>query len=121
METTATMAAPSKDDLIAAAMEAVDKPQSAAPPPPQREPVSQPPPPYTNSEAPMVTSPTLEALEKLRRPRPATVCEGCPNSVWFTSPTEVKCYCRVMYLVTWSTKEPNQITACDGIFVGQKD
>ncbi len=28
------------------------------------------------------------------------------NSVWFSSPTEVKCYCRVMFLVSWSTKEP---------------
>ena len=49
-----------------------------------------------------------------------TACEACPNSVWFSSPTEVKCYCRVMYLVTWSTKEPNQITGCDGMYLGQE-
>jgi len=24
-----------------------------------------------------------------------------------------------MFLVTWSSKEPNQITNCDGIFLGQ--
>ena len=48
-------------------------------------------------------SPTLGALDINRRPKVKTVCETCPNSVWFSSPTEVKCYCRVMYLVTWST------------------
>ena len=64
--------------------------------------------------------PTLAALDTSRRPSARTVCEGCPNSVWFASPVELKCYCRVMFLVSWSTKEPNQITACDGIFLGQE-
>ena len=64
-------------------------------------------------------SPTLEALDESRRPKAGTVCEGCPNSVWFASPAEVKCYCRVMFLITWSSKEPNQITHCDGEFLGQ--
>jgi hypothetical protein len=27
----------------------------------------------------------------------------------------------VMFLVSWSTKEPNQITGCDGMFLGQDD
>ena len=60
-------------------------------------------------------SPTLAALDKSRRPSPEVVCGTCPNSVWFASPNEVKCYCRVMFLVTWSTSEPNQITNCDGV------
>lgn len=56
-----------------------------------------------------------------QKPPPAsqTVCEGCANSVWFSSPTELKCYCRVMYLITWNNREPNQITACDGTWLGQ--
>jgi len=62
----------------------------------------------------------LDALEENRRPKASTVCEHCPNSVWFASPAEVKCYCRVMFLVTWSSKEPNQITHCDGEFLGQE-
>lgn len=65
-------------------------------------------------------SPTLDALDESRRPKASTVCERCLNSVWFASPAEVKCYCRVMYLVTWSSKEPNQITHCDGVFLGQE-
>ena len=64
-------------------------------------------------------SPTLAGLDKTRRPKASTVCEACPNSVWFASPAEVKCYCRVMFLVTWSSREPQQITACDGVFLGQ--
>lgn len=64
-------------------------------------------------------SPTLAALAPARRPRDGTACETCPNSVWFASPAEVKCYCRVMYLVTWSTREPNRIISCDGAFLGQ--
>jgi hypothetical protein len=68
---------------------------------------------------PWLPSPTLEALDERRRPPSKTLCEGCPNAVWFTSPKEVKCYCRVMYITVWSNKEPNQITGCDGIWIGQ--
>lgn len=66
------------------------------------------------------TSPTLSALDENRRPSQKTVCERCPHSVWFASPEEVKCYCRVMYLVSWSTKEQNQIINCDGEFLGKE-
>jgi hypothetical protein len=65
-------------------------------------------------------SPTLDAMDEHRRPATATVCEHCPNSVWFASPKELKCYCRVMYLVTWSSKDPSQITHCDGELLGQE-
>jgi hypothetical protein len=63
-------------------------------------------------------SPTLATLPLSRRPKPGTVCETCPNSVWFASPKAVKCYCRVLFLVTWSSQEPSQITHCDGVFLG---
>lgn len=64
-------------------------------------------------------SPTLGALAATRRPKVATACEICPMSLWFASPVELKCYCRAMYLITWSSKEPSQITHCDGQFLGQ--
>ncbi|MBK1718078.1 hypothetical protein CKO27_10545 [Thiocystis violacea] len=57
---------------------------------------------------------TLGALDPSRRPTAATVCEHCPLSLWFASPKEVKCYCRAMYLIVWSSKEPNQLILCDG-------
>ena len=65
-------------------------------------------------------SPTLAGLDESRRPPAKTACETCPNSVWFASPKELKCYRQVMFLVTWTTKEPNQITLCDGIYIGQE-
>ena len=74
-----------------------------------------PPEQVTSSQDDTPESPTLAALDKSRRPSPEVVCGTCPNSVWFASPNEVKCYCRVMFLVTWSTSEPNQITNCDGV------
>ena len=72
------------------------------------------------ADTPSVTeaSPTLAALPEPRRPKTATVCERCPNSLWFASPAEVKCYCRVMFLVSWTNKEPNVLNLCDGLFLG---
>lgn len=67
-----------------------------------------------------VESPTLQALAESRRPAPEVACCTCPNSLWFASDTEVKCYCRVMYLITWSTKEPVNIKLCDGPFLGDQ-
>ena len=61
---------------------------------------------------------TLAGLDVSRRPLATTACETCPNSMWFASPQEVKCYCRVMFLVTWSSQEPHQITLCDGLAIG---
>ena len=69
-------------------------------------------------QAEEVTSPTLAALDRNRRPTVRTACEHCPNSMWFATPAETKCYCRAMYLVVWSSKEPSQITHCDGPFLG---
>ena len=66
-------------------------------------------------------SPTLAALAASRLPHPGTVCEACPNSVWFASPAELKCYCRVMFLITWSSSEPHQITHCDGALPAPAD
>ena len=115
MATTLTTTQEQDDDLITAAMAAVQQPTAAQQnaQAPGRQP--------DNSSMPTVPSHTLETLEPRRRPQPATICEGCPNSVWFTSPSELKCYCRVMYLITWASREPNQLTACDGIFIGQED
>ena len=96
-----------RDALLEQALESLER----APP---RRPAAQAP----DIGAAPTPSPTLAALEAIRRPQPGTVCERCPNSVWFASAVELKCYCRVMYLVTWSSKEPQQISACDGMFLG---
>ena len=100
-----------EDELIDAAMAAFD--QEPLPTSTELDPNSS----LTQARSD-AASQTLAALDESRRPKAKTVCEGCPNSVWFASPAEVKCYCRVMFLVTWSNKEPNQLTHCDGEFLG---
>lgn len=62
-------------------------------------------------------SPTLSALDKARQPKITTACETCPNAIWFSSPEEVKCYCRIMHMISWSGKDSNLITMCDGKFL----
>ena len=102
------------DKLLQAALFAVDLPPLKALPP--RNPADT----ARNEHQEAPASPTLAQLGDTRRPRARTVCEACPNSVWFASPAEVRCYCRVMFLVTWSSKEPQQLTNCDGLFLRQE-
>ncbi|WP_051049089.1 hypothetical protein [Nitrosospira lacus] len=91
--------------------------------------LSLPPLPYTDPNTDPNTHPnthdsishTLHGLEASRRPKVRTVCEECANSVWFTTPTEVKCYCRVMFLVTWESAVPQSITACDGMYLNREE
>jgi hypothetical protein len=102
---------PTEEELLDAALYAAEQQLPETPDPQrQRRPAQ-----AARRDAPQ--GPTLAGLAKSRRPQVATVCEACPNSVWFTSPVELRCYCRVMYLVTWSSKEPQQLTACDGVFL----
>lgn len=65
-----------------------------------------------------ITSPTLLRLDETRRPRPDIKCAVCPNAVWFATDREVKCYCRIMYLLTWQTSEKTDIVLCDGTMIG---
>ena len=121
-ESMSTQPTPNEEALIDAALAALE--QASPPPTPLFDSGREPAPEQTPVEAAMraaatVTSPTLDALDASRRPKAATVCETCPNSVWFASPTELKCYCRVMFLVTWSSTAPHEITHCDGAFLGQ--
>ena len=98
-----------------------DDPDLTLPPPPETSPLQLAPSQLTPVGPPSVASPTLGALEASRHPQQKTACETCPNSVWFSSPAEVKCYCRVMYLIAWSSQMPNQITHCDGLYLGQQE
>ena len=99
------------DDLDAAMASSEAKDKSAAPAPSAPQP----------EEAPAIGSATLAQLPKARRPNPSTVCEACPASVWFATPKEVKCFCRVMHLITWSTAEPGEMTHCDGLALASED
>jgi len=65
-------------------------------------------------ELPPYVSPTLQKLDARLRPSPSTICEACPASVWLSGKDGVKCFCRVMHLITWSSEEPAATQACDG-------
>ena len=115
--------APSLEDELDAALAALDSgplPTTTLP-----DPAPRPKPAAGESPEPMAApprssgSPTLDALGESRRPKASTVCERCPHSVGFASPVAVKCYCRVLFLVTWSSQEPHPIIHCDGAFLGQ--
>lgn len=64
-----------------------------------------------------LASPTLTDLEEARRPKTQIACQMCPNSMWLSSPEEVKCYCRIMHTISYSATEPSLITKCDGVFL----
>ena len=64
-----------------------------------------------------LASAALEELDESRLPSQKTVCMECPNSVWFASASELKCFCRVMHVVIWTNKEQNALIACDGQYL----
>ena len=81
------------------------QPEEPAPPPlelvthsPPEMDILAPEEPRPPASAPL--SPTLAALDESRRPKAEVVCATCPNSVWFSTPSEVACYCRVMFIQT---------------------
>ncbi len=46
-------------------------------------------------------------------PTDEIACTTCPIAIWFSTPTEMNCYCSRMYLIVWnSTKTANRITDC---------
>lgn len=60
------------------------------------------------------TSHTVAGLEASRRPAPEVVCSRCPNSMWYHTSQDVNCYCKAMYVLTWTSRSPQVIQACDG-------
>jgi len=66
---------------------------------------------------PSAGSMALSQIPKERRPRPSTVCEVCPASLWTASPHDVQCWCRLMHFTSWSTSAPYHRIACDGIAI----
>lgn len=96
--------------------EGMDDPtiEAAQPAPPGTSMTAMDDPTSTPAHVSFYVSPTITNLPSDQRPNPSTVCETCPASVWFKSPVELKCYCRVMHLVTWGPEEKTVLKACDG-------
>src|SRR5262245_9267412 len=65
-------------------------------------------------------SPTIAGLEPQRRPNPLPICATCPHSLWFASAAHLRCFCRLMHVVTWEQDDPSSsIVACDGIVLSE--
>ena len=63
----------------------------------------------------VIGSQVLARLPKERRPNPSTTCEICPWSNWLVMTKEVKCYCRLMYLWSWTSNDTAKVVKqCDG-------
>ena len=82
--------------------------------------------PQTSSQAavsllPQIGSTTLTQLPKARQPKPSTVCEQCPASMWQVTPLGLRCYCRIMHAFSWTTAEPVELTHCDGIAIASEN
>ena len=66
-------------------------------------------------------SATIASLEPERRPKRSPICAVCPHSLWFASAEHLRCYCRLMHVVTWKSEdESSPIAACDGILVSSE-
>jgi len=59
-------------------------------------------------------SPTIELIGADRRPSAPTVCERCSHAMWHATATDLKCYCRVMHVMSWVSTDPMPLTHCDG-------
>ena len=63
--------------------------------------------------------PVVQGLSPVQRP--STVCISCPQSLWFTSAVDLRCYCRLMNLLVWSRAEPNALLDCDQLHSGSAE
>ena len=70
------------------------------------------------SPAAPTESAVLVVLRGDGHPIPETLCRVCPHAMWWTTAQEqMHCYCRVMYMETYSSAQPARkvlITRCDG-------
>ncbi len=64
-------------------------------------------------------SPVLRGLPAKDLPKVA--CIECPHAIWQETGTDLRCYCRVMYLIAWSKAQPTEILACDGTSLGKDE
>lgn len=58
---------------------------------------------------------TLKYLpSEVQAPSENLICSNCPSSMWFTSGTDMKAFCKVMHAIVWSTKDQTKRILCDG-------
>lgn len=61
----------------------------------------------------------INQLSEKKLPKKETLCEYCPNSLWFMMQNELKCFCTSMHSISYSKEnEEEPIISCDGQALG---
>lgn len=64
-------------------------------------------------------SSVINQLSEEKLPKKETLCEYCPNSLWFITQNELKCFCTSMHSISYSKEsEDDPIIVCDGQVLG---
>jgi hypothetical protein len=58
--------------------------------------------------------PVVQVMQKEDRPPKEVVCQRCPGALWFTTLSQLKCFCKEMRVFTWTAYESRPITRCAG-------
>lgn len=56
----------------------------------------------------------LQAGQASNPPPESTACRSCPASLWMLSGHELRNFCRVLHVMTWSDEEETAPDQCDG-------
>lgn len=61
----------------------------------------------------------INQLTEEKLPKKETLCEYCPNSLWFMTQSELKCFCTSMHSISCSKESgDNPIISCDRQVLG---
>ena len=60
---------------------------------------------------------TTTTSPKLLPSEPFPQCTNCPNAMWFLmDKMMLRCWCKVMNMVSWDSQNRNPLPLCDGIY-----
>lgn len=60
------------------------------------------------------TSRTVSTIEDSSKPQKEVVCITCTSAMWFKIPSELRCFCHRMRMLSWQSCKPFPVVACDG-------
>lgn len=53
-------------------------------------------------------------LEESKKPTENLACSTCPQGMWFSTPSEISCFCKELKKVIWVSDKRQMITICSG-------
>lgn len=54
-----------------------------------------------------------DGVEPIRLPDENFICQKCPKAMWHASADNLKCYCKVMMTMQWTTADRSEDIFCD--------